>query len=321
MIDLSEHSSLAELQNLPYWQPEEILLSALPAGDSNMNLVLRIKTNQRSLILKQSKPYVRKYPQIPAPVERIEVEYRFLDVIARDEFLKKMSAKVILFDPTEHILLMEDLGKGSEFTGIYSGEKAFGKEEVIQLVSYLNHLHALDFGDFPENMKMRQLNHEHIFHFPFLEENGLDLDRIQPGLQKISLSIKQNKDLKEKLELLGNRYLSHGKTLVHGDFYPGSWLDVPSGIKVIDPEFGFPGDREFDLGVFLAHLDLGQQAEELKETVLSAYSHSMDFDLVGQYRGVEILRRLIGIAQLPVSLSLSQKTLLLDFAQQNVLLF
>jgi len=319
MTDLTENSSIADLQNLPYWLPDELLINSESAGESNMNLVLRIQTNQRSLILKQSKPYVRKYPQIPAPIGRIAVEHQFLELVSGEEFLAEMSPKVVQFDAEQHILVMEDLGKGLDYSGIYSGKRDLNEGEIEQLVRYLNRLHSLKVSDFPDNLEMRRLNHEHVFQFPFLEENGFDLDSIQSGLQAVSLAYKTDPRLKEKLEVLGKRYLSHGTVLLHGDFYPGSWLDVPSGIKVIDPEFGFPGDAEFDLGVFLAHLDLGQQPESLKEQVLLAYVHRIDLDLVQQYRGVEILRRLIGIAQLPVDLTLSQKQELLEAARDLIL--
>jgi len=53
---------------------------------------------------------------------------------------------------------------------------------------------------------------------------------------------------------LGDLYLSDGPTLLHGDFYPGSWLRTTQGIRIIDPEFAFTGAAEFDVGVFAAHL-------------------------------------------------------------------
>ena len=106
---------------------------------------------------------------------------------------------------------------------------------------------------------------------------------------------------------------------MHGDYYPGSWLQVSSGIKIIDPEFGGLGDAEFDLGVFLAHLDLSEQTEDLSAQVQKQYTLPVDWSLVQQYRGVEILRRLIGIAQLPVSLSLDAKKSLLARARTYVM--
>lgn len=319
MTDLNEKAGVEQLQNFPFWKVGEIVLSSEPAGDSNMNLVLRIKTTQRNLILKQSKPYVRKYPQITAPIERIVVEHAFFKLLETDTVLGDQVPKVLHFDSENHILITADLGKSSDFTRIYSGQKALHLDQIKELTGFLNRLHDLQVKDFPENLDMRKLNHEHIFKFPFLEENGFDLDAVQEGLQQISLTSKRDQDLKSKLAILGNRYLSPGTTLIHGDYYPGSWLNTTSGIKIIDPEFGFLGDREFDLGVFLAHLDMGLQAEELKTAVLTSYSHPFDQLLVNQYRGVEILRRLIGIAQLPVNLTLAQKVDLIKTAKTLIL--
>ena len=42
-------------------------------GEGNMNFVLRVTTNQRSFILKQARPWVEKFPQIDAPVERLSL--------------------------------------------------------------------------------------------------------------------------------------------------------------------------------------------------------------------------------------------------------
>ena len=319
MIDLIESTSVEELNQLPYWNAEERVLTAEPAGESNMNLVLRIGTNQRSLILKQSKPYVRKYPQIPAPIERIAVEHRFLELIGGNHFLASLAPKVIQFDGSQHILISEDLGKGADFSGIYSGKKHFKTEEIKSLMQFLNELHGLKVPEFPDNLALRKLNHEHIFKLPFLEENGFDLDQVQVGLQGLSLIYKRDAALKAALENLGQRYLSQGSCLIHGDFYPGSWLEVPTGPKVIDPEFAFLGDPEFDLGVFLAHLDLALVPESIQSSALEAYTRPMDSKLIQGYRGAEILRRLLGLAQVPLNMTLSQKESLLSLARNFIL--
>ena len=319
MIDLKENTSTEELNQLSYWNPGEQVLESSPAGESNMNLVLRILTNQRSLILKQSKPYVRKYPQIPAPIERIVVEHQFLELIGGNDFLASLAPRVVHFDSVQHILISEDLGKGSDYSGIYSGKKSLTVNEIKSLSEFLGVLHGLEVAEFPDNLSLRTLNHEHIFNFPFLEENGLDLDTIQPGLQNLSLPYKKDMALKDALGNLGNRYLSPGTSLIHGDYYPGSWLEVHTGPKVIDPEFAFLGDPEFDLGVFLAHLDLAQLANPLKEAAIEFYTRPYDHNLVQQYRGVEILRRILGIAQLPLNLTIIQKESLLDLARNYIL--
>jgi 5-methylthioribose kinase len=212
-------------------------------------------------------------------------------------------------------MLLEDLGEGSDFLPLYGGIRQLQSDELIHLVEYLMYLHQVHVSDFPNTEGMRTLNHEHIFKFPFLEENGFDLDQIHAGLQEVSLPYKRDAVLKAKIHSLGQHYLKTGKTLIHGDFYPGSWLEVASGIKIIDPEFGGLGDPEFDLGVLLAHLDLARQDEQLSKLVQETYNTPLDWSLVEQYRGVELLRRLIGIAQLPVSLSLDEKKSLLARAR------
>ena len=52
--------------------------------------------------------------------------------------------------------------------------------------------------------------------------------------------------------MAGERYLAEGSTLLHGDYYPGSWMTVDDAVFVIDPEFSFKGFPEFDLGVMLS---------------------------------------------------------------------
>ncbi len=319
MLELEKNTSLETLQLISFWEKGEILISSGPAGEGNMNLVLRVKSNLRSVILKQSKPYVRKYPQIPAPINRIEIEKTYYSLIGCDPILKSFSPKVLAYYPENHLLITEDLGTGSDFCFLYKGKNILEPETLNGLADYLNALHGMEINDFPDNSAMKILNHEHIFNFPFAEENGFDLDSIQQGLQEASMTFKKDIELKNALTELGMRYLSDGNTLLQGDFYPGSWLKVEGGLKIIDPEFGFMGDKEFDLGVLFAHFELAQQPERLKEEFLKKYKHSFSSELLNQYQGVEILRRLIGIAQLQVSLTLLGKETLLEKARKLVL--
>ena len=319
MIDLTKDSPLTQLQLLPIWNADEHVIESTIAGESNMNLVLRIQTNQRSLILKQSKPYVRKYPQIPAPVERIGIEKEFLDQLRGDSNLASRLPKVLFYDEGLHLLGLEDLGKGMDYGFLYQGKKVLSTAELDTLMDFLVRLHQVKPSKFPSTQAMRKLNHEHLFDFPFQEENGFDLDTVQQGLQAASMPYKTDVQLKTKITALGQYYLQEKGSLIHGDFYPGSWLAVDSGLKVIDPEFGGLGQPEFDLGVCLAHLDLAAQPPALALRVLERYSLPVDWELVQAYRGIEILRRLIGIAQLPLTLSLDEKKVLLSRAHSYLL--
>lgn len=319
MIDLSEKSTAETLADLPIWNQGEKPYAVEIAGESNMNLVLRIATNHRKVILKQSKPYVRNFPQIPAPINRIMVEKQYYSLMESDPVLASFSPQVYRFDPENYILLTEDLGKAIDFMEIYSKGFLLPESITAQLAAYLNALHSLKPSGFPENLEMKKLNHIHIFNFPFQEDNGFDLDTIQLGLQALSLPYKRNVELKKVIQNLGEQYLSTGKTLVHGDFYPSSWLQVGTEIRVIDPEFAFMGDGEFDLGVLFAHFKLSRQPDSLRIHFLKKYKHYYSEDTIKQYESIEIIRRLIGIAQLPVSLSLSEKDTLLKSASYQLL--
>ncbi len=94
------------------------------------------------------------------------------------------------------------------------------------------------------------------------------------------------------------RYLGPGATLLHGDFFPGSWLHDDSAPWIIDPEFGFYGPPEFDVGVLLAHLNLAGQDDALSEHVWEAYAAPGGFDrsLAQGFAGIEIIRRLLGVS-------------------------
>lgn len=291
------------------------------AGEGHMNIVLRMKTSERTLILKQSPPFVNKYPHIPAPIERIKVEYAYYGLVQKDAFLTKFSPKIIGFLPVYHLLVMDDLGPGLDYRHLYQQRTALPEYELDLLINYLLHLHQLKVHAYPENRGMRRLNHEHIFKFPFLLDNGFDLDQIQSGLEEAAKVIRLDSRLLQAIEQLGSRYLSKGRSLIHGDFYPGSWLRSSGGIKVIDTEFSFMGDPEFDLGVLCAHLMMSNASPQTIFQLKAMYmaEKKLDLDLLDQYTGVEILRRLIGLAQLQLTLSLSEKKNLMDYARNLIL--
>jgi 5-methylthioribose kinase len=300
--------------------PGETILKANKAGEGNMNVVLRITTNFRSVILKQSRPFVHKYPQIPAPFERVSVEKAFYDTIAGQTKLASMTPSPLAFDEESQLLALEDLGASSDFTAIYSGSAQITDHEIVQLAEFLFELHSLQVDSFPSNTPMKVLNHEHIFSIPFLETPPINLNSVQSGLEEIAQPFRFDNVLKKAIVLIGNRYLLTGKTLLHGDFYPGSWLKSADGICVIDTEFAYLGDREFDLGVLIAHLAMAGIEEGKSHLALETYGTTqLNLSLLRKYAGVEILRRLFGVAQLPLMLTLEEKFKLANLAKTMIL--
>jgi 5-methylthioribose kinase len=326
ILNANEPKELASYLKKKQWiSDNETIISATKPGEGNMNYVLRIETEQRTFIIKQSRAYVEKYPQVAAPASRIVTEAGFYQKISKERSIQNRMPKLLGLDTVNNILLLEDLGKSNDYSVLYDLKHRLTTDEVIVLVSYLNELHThfekTKVDDELANVELRKLNYEHIFKYPFLEENGFDLDSIQMGLQELALPYKKDAALKVQLELLGLLYLSKGKYLLHGDYYPGSWLKTAKGIQIIDPEFCYYGSREFDLGVFIAHLYLSQQDENLIAVIAKEYTAFADLNpkILNGFVGIEIMRRLIGLAQLPLKMNVKEKADLLIFARELIL--
>ncbi len=296
---------------------EKITSTEVP-GDGNMNFTLRVKTNRRSFILKQSREYVEKYPQVEAPVTRTLREAEFYGLVSGHSNLKSKMPKLLKVDEKNYVLFLEDLGEATDYTFLYETGQILNDDELAEIITFAADLHTnLTRQDSKKNLpnrKMRELNHKHIFVYPFLEENGLDLDAVLPGLQKVAEPYKSDENLKGKIEKLGKRYLQEGNSLLHGDYFPGSWLKSADGIRIIDPEFCFFGEPEFEIGVTIAHLKMANQPEEIIQKALKYYKERapLDENLRQQYTAVEIFRRILGLAQLPLTIPLQKRQELLN---------
>jgi 5-methylthioribose kinase len=307
------------------FEPGEIVTSATTAGDGNMNCTLRVTGRRRSVVVKQGRPWVEKYPHIAAPSDRTRVEAAFYRAAADCPAVSRRMPALLDGDEDARVIVLEDLGAAGDFTGAYGGA-AIGRTECESLIEYLVALHQCTIAAAQRatfrNREMRALNHEHMFRFPLDPSNGLALDAITPGLQAEADALKRDTHYVDRVSAAGMYYLADGDQLVHGDFFPGSWLRSPSRDvppRVIDPEFCFLGRGEFDFGVMLAHLRLASQPaariEQVEQRVPAAY----DASLVRRFAGVEIMRRLIGVAQLPLPVPLDVKRRLLDDSRCLVL--
>ncbi len=326
LLDASDIPSLEHfLRSLKVLTASETVHAIARAGEGNMNCTLRVTTNLRTFIVKQSRPWVEKYPQFAAPWDRALREREFYEMVATVPDLAGALPRLLVCEREARLLVFEDLGMGGDYSGTYRGE-LFQTGEIDALAKFLSRLHGMfeQVEDRPSlpNREMRTLNHAHIFEIPLNPVNGLDLDRLQPGLQRAAEGLKEDTDFCSEVRRLGCEvYLADGPCLLHGDFFPGSFVRTLSGPRVIDPEFCFFGRPEWDAGVFQAHLWLGGQSAALREKFLQAYRSPVGFDtaLMMQLAGVEIMRRLIGYAQLPLSSSLAERKSLLDLSRELVL--
>lgn len=315
----------AYLKANTWLRADDRVLSAERAGAGNMNYVLRVKTEQRSVIVKQSRPWVEKFPHIDAPGERAIIEGQFYQLIQLNKSLRKYTPKIYGFDELSGIIILEDLGPASDFNAIYQKGNNLTEQELQELLKIMTLLHSSYNTDTTKerifNRSMRKLNHEHLFVFPLMEDNGFNLDTVQGGLQGLAMSFKTDPHFKKRVLELGELYLEDGEYLLHGDFYPGSWLRTEEGPKLIDPEFCFFGPREFDLAVLFAHLKMAQQPEKYIQHVIDNYAlkTSLSPVVLCNFTGIEIMRRIIGLAQLPLHLTIEERADLLEQAYELIM--
>jgi 5-methylthioribose kinase len=290
------------LRQRGWLSPGETLLACERTGEGNMNLTLRARTDRRSLIVKQARPWVEKYDHIAAPWERGESERWFYERVAAIPEVAAHMPRLLASDAAARVLLLEDLEAARDLTGMYAGAR-LEPEEIDRLALVLRALHDGTAGDPPRpsfNRAMRALNHLHCFVVPLDPANGLPLDRFEPGLGAAAATLAADGSLRAVVAAVGGRYLGAGGPLLHADWFPGSWLRTAAGLRVIDPEFCFQGEREVDVGCGVAHLVLARHSPAAARRFLDAYG-ACDLVATARYAAVEIVRRLIGVAQLPIA--------------------
>lgn len=327
MLELKDTEGVnTYLQSKSFLEEGEHVETVSKAGEGNMNLVLRVVTNRRSIILKQSLPWVNKYPTVAAPIDRIEFENNFYELVRKNDTIRNFTPEVYFFDKENYVLSIQDFGPSNDFTSIYRKDIELEKQDIADIARVVSELHfSFKVGkSVPviENKALRSLNHQHIFELPLNVDNGFDLDQVISGLQTGSQKFRADDKLKKRALELGELYMrSEGSSLLHGDYYPGSWLKTDGGFRMIDPEFCFTGLAEFELGVAVAHLKMAQQKDSIIKDLFVYYHFDSRFDgsLFSQFAGMEMIRRLIGLAQLPLELSLKERLELLDEAYELVM--
>lgn len=293
------------------------------AGEGNMNLSLRVTLPGRTVILKQGRPWVEKYDHIAAPWERTLVEGQFYEAVQNVPAVAAHMPALLALDADNHVLVLEDVGTSGDLTSMYA-DRQIPAATVGELLAWLAALGSVTVADESRagfaNRGMRQLNHEHIFSLPLTHRNGIDLDGITRGLDLVASGLKDDRAYATRVSDLGAAYLADGPALVHGDYFPGSWVRSPRGVRIIDPEFCFLGAREFDYGVMLAHLALARADVDVASQVVAASVRArLDGTLMLGFAGVEIMRRLLGVAQLPLPYGLDVKRHLLELSLSLVL--
>ncbi len=320
---------LETLVSINVCQPTETIVSVDKAGEGNMNLTLRVTTDQRSVIVKQARPWVEKYPDIAAPDERILAEIDFYLNVSKFNDVYAAMPTVLATSPQQRLLVLEDLGLASDYADFYDHRAEQSEvDDVFNLaIDWVSQLHDCEVSSERRIgcKSLRILNHQHIFSIPLADPPLIDLNEVCDGLTTVSQNLLANDSVQHAMTKLGEVYLrDDGGVLLHGDYYPGSWLKTDAGFRIIDPEFCFLGPPEFDLGVLAAHwIFCGGHADRSAiDHVVQTSNRKVSEALVFGFAGAELIRRLVGVAQLPLNADLPRRTKWLEcgvqFLQQSL---
>jgi 5-methylthioribose kinase len=296
------------------------------AGDGNINWVRRVRAGGRSVVVKQARPQLERFPEYEAPTERILCESRYWE-IARTIDRERVAPGVVAFDAAAHVLLLEDLGDAERLdVAMARGQDASAPAE--RLARFLGAVHAATAGDatlarrFP-NDGMRRLHGDHIFVLPF-HANEFALD---PPVRARAEAIWRDVSVREIAATAYARYLEPRGALVHGDVQAGNVLLADRGAVLLDAEIAHVGDPAFDLGTLFAHLWLPRVAtgaEAAAEAALDAAwrgygtarpdaSARVRADAT-RYAAIEMLRRTIGAARVAAVADPAASLRVIDFA-------
>ena len=338
------------------WLGDEEQVTTCRALSGDSSTVMRVELQElrggwRTAVLKQALPWLRRDESVAMPVDRGSAELRFYRRVTGLPDAAARMPRLLGGDETRSVLLLEDFRGASDLTSLYGGG-SLGEDAANALGSFLRALHVGTRGGQdpePAHTGMRTLNQRLVFEAAFASPTagaecfgpdgpGLDgpaLEEIEPGLGAAASALRADSGFREAIAALGRRFLDAGGCLVHGAFHPGNWLLLPDGgVRVVDPQFGGRGDAEFDIGTGLAHLLLSQQPDETVRAFLAAawappqgeeeHEDSASDEpeeigaLVARYAGAELVRRLIGGAQLPLAVETGSRCALLEVARTAV---
>ncbi|WP_068858877.1 S-methyl-5-thioribose kinase [Perlucidibaca aquatica] len=233
-------------------------------ADGNVNLVFRVSNAAgRSLIVKQSLPWARKYPDFKLPLDRAVREYGILQSYVRHcpEFVPE----VYHFDADMYVCIMQDLQPHVILrTGLQS------QQHYPLLAQHLGEFLAksLFFSSdlaLPSAEKKARVPQ---FINPVLVKAQEDVCFTQPlqqhahnhchaELEQMAAALRADQDLYAAVLRMKRVYMTSAEALLHGDLHTGSMLVTPTETRIFDPEFGFYGPMAYDLGCLVAHLYIG----------------------------------------------------------------
>ena len=283
-----------------------------PAGEGNINWVRRVRSTARpfSVVVKQARPALERFPEYRVSTRRIEFEARWYETVARFD-REGICPRVHYFDAQRKALVLEDLAGAEPLSDLLArGGDAAGV--AAALGRFLGAVHAGTrdpaLAARFENSEMRQLHGEHIFGLPF-RANDFPLS---PAVRRRAERVASDVDLLRRIDAAYRRYRELALALIHADVQPTNVLVKAGAPKLLDAEIAHQGDPAFEIGQLAGHLWMralargdARAAAPAVSALWSSYSAAVGgalqfaFGDALVHAGIEMLRRTLGAARIP----------------------
>jgi len=236
MLELNPDNAAAYLREHGWLGPGPgpVQIEALTGGVSN--LVLRVRTPERTFVLKQSCPQLRTQAAWFSDLDRIYREQEVMEVL--HPLLPAWVPEVLFSDRANFVFAMSH---APEPLRVWKQVLLAGEVDAqvgAQAGQLLGRMHELTARD-PAPVQ------------GFTNRNVFIQLRVEPFYRRIQ---ERYPDLAATIEPLIQQLLTRQDALCHGDFSPKNILVHPEGFTLVDYETCHLGDPTMDLGFFLSHL-------------------------------------------------------------------
>lgn len=252
-------------------------------GDGNLNFVYVIKSDKKSLILKQAVPFLRCVGE-EYPLSRIRMTFE-IEALKIEKEICPFFVPEIYYDSTDmSLVVMQNLDRHKILRGEMISREVFPllSEHISTFLAdtlffttdfYLGSVKKKKNVKKFINIELCKITEDFIFTHPYEESETNDYN------PKLDMSVvkqfREDASIKKAVAKMRYKFMTDAQALLHGDLHTGSIMLNKKETFVIDPEFAFYGPIGFDVGIYLANLVMSYFSLKEDENAYRDYVRSM----------------------------------------------
>lgn len=237
MIEITADNALEYMREHGWIDPQPARAELLGGGVSN--IVLRVATAERMMVLKQSRPRLRTRDAWFSDLDRVHREQEVMQML--HPLLPALTVPEVLFvDRTNYVFVMSHAPAGSRVwkEALLAGEIDLTLGERVGTVLGLMHEQTAVDTRLVE---------------PFRDHAVYVQLRVDPFYRRVQ---ERRPEVADAIAPVVDRMLTAKEALCHGDYTPKNILVHDRGFTLVDYETAHFGDPTMDLGLCLSHLVL-----------------------------------------------------------------